>query len=303
MSKKNKKHKIQAKDSSKDRKLLKNIIIALLLCGLVVGAGLFKVAKIKNNEHFDPDRPGSLFYSETAFHYRYAEIVATENNPLQIIRNDTFVQYPETIDALKYYTIMMEFVCGYVYRIINFGLPFNLFLIYFTCFLSSLPLIIVYLIAKRLFGNDFVAVGASLFYLSTPMGYARMLTGPFLREDFALVFLLLSLWMIIILFEQERRPVLGVVTGLTIVFSLSSWHFSQFVYICTLPFFFWLFACRPDRLKNFLIPVIILFVAGFVVPVLKTRIFITSLLCALPIAWWQGIFCLAYAKKLCRDSF
>ncbi|MFC1599385.1 hypothetical protein ACFL2W_01215, partial [Candidatus Omnitrophota bacterium] len=284
---------------NRKKTLYKNIVIVLVLIALVVGASFFKAIKIKKNEHFSPVSPGSLFYSETAFHYRYARIIAeAKENPLPLIRNDTFVQYPQTIDSLKYYTIAMEFVYGFAYRLFNFGLPFNLFLIYFNCLFSSLPIVVIFLIAKRLFHDDFIGLGAALFYFSTPASYMRMLTAPFLREDFALVFLLLSVWLILILLETRKRLFLSFLLGILVVLSLSSWHFSQFVYICMVPFFYWIVLRRPQLLKNFLIPFLILFIAGFFVPVLKTRIFSTSILMCSFYAIFIGYFLVRYSRKL-----
>ncbi len=275
----------------------KPILIALL-CVLVLGATLFKVAKIKKNIHFTSSSPGSLFYSETAFHYRYAKIVAeSKENPCRLISNDVFVQHPDTINAFKYYTIMMELLCGFAYRIFGFGLSFNLFLIYFNCFFSSLPLVMVFLIAKRLFQDDFLAFGASLFYFTTPISYVRTTGSPFIREDFTLVFLLLSVWLILILLDKRSRPFLSLFTGFVVVFSLSSWHFSHFVYICMLPFFFWIAVNKPRLLKNFFIPLSVMFIAGFIVPALKTRIFFASIIMCSLYAMLAGYFLYKPLKK------
>ncbi|MBW2046089.1 MAG: hypothetical protein JRI96_14600, partial [Deltaproteobacteria bacterium] len=110
MSTKKKKIKPRQIVDNKNVAVYKNILIIFILTVLVLGVSFFKAIKIKKNEHFNPARPGSLFYSETAFHYRYAQIIAeAKENPFEILRNDKFVQHPHTIDVLKYYTIMMEF--------------------------------------------------------------------------------------------------------------------------------------------------------------------------------------------------
>ncbi len=271
----------------------------------MLGVSLFKIAKVKKNSHFNPASPGSLFYSEAAFHYRYAKIVAeAKENPFRTLKNDKLVQFPENINVLKYYTVMMEFACGFLYRIFDFGLPFNLFLIYFDCFFSSLPLIMVFLIAKRLFQKDFIALGASLFYLTTPASYVRTSGSPFLREDFALVFVLFGVWLILILLNGKMRPFLSLFTGIVVVFSLSSWHFSHFVYMCMLPFFYWVTVSRPQILKNFFYAFLVMFIAGFFVPVLKTRVFPTSILmCSLYTMLAGYFFSKRYKKISLRIAF
>ena len=275
---------------------IKFITICLILVIFVSGASLYKIIKIKNNSHFNPSSPSSLYYAESAFQYRHAEIVATEKNPFHILKNDKFVQYPETINVFKYETIMMEFFCGFLYRAFNFGLPFNLFLIYFISFFSSLSLVMVFLIAKKLFKDNFVSLGAAFYYAITPASCLRTAAGSFLREDFALVFLLLSVWLIMMQLDAKSKsnPLLSSISGLAIVFSLSSWHFSHFIYICMLPFFFWIFVKRPNLLKNFSYTFLIIFLAGFFMPVLKTRVFLTSILMcglyALSIAYFSRKF-------------
>ena len=264
----------QAKLSS-----IKPIVISLILILLVCGTSLYKIIKVTNNSHFNPSLPGSLYYAESAFQYRYADIIAkSEKNILDTLKNDRFIQYPETINVFKYETIMMEFFYGFLYRICNWGLPFNLFLIYAGSFFSSLSLIMVFLIAKRLFKNDLISLGAALYYITTPASYLRIAAGSFLREDFALVFLLLSVWLILIQLNTGPKIVLSSAIGLVIVFNLSSWHFNHFIYLCMLPFFFWIFAQRPNLLKNFSCVFLIVLLAGFFIPVLKTSVFLTSIL-------------------------
>jgi len=277
---------------------IKPITIYLILIVLVFGTSLYKIIKVKNNSHFNPSSPGSLYYAEAAFQYRYAEIIAKGGkNILHTLKNDRFVQYPETINVFKYETIMMEFFYGSLYRICNLGLPFNLFLIYANSFFSSLSLIMVFLIAKRLFKNDLISLGATLYYITTPASYLRIAAGSFLREDFALVFLLLSVWLIMMQLDAKSNPLLSSITGLAIVFSLSSWHFSHFIYICMLPFFFWIFAQRPNLLKNFSCVFLMVFLAGFFMPVLKTSVFLTSILMCGLYALLIAYFLKKFTKK------
>ena len=270
---------------------IKFIVICLILALLVCGASVYKIVKVKNNSHFNSASPGSLYYAEAAFHYRYAEIAAkSQKNPFDILKNDTAVQYPETINIFKYETVMMELFYGSLYRIANFGLSFNLFLIYATCFFSSLTLVGVFLIARRLFKDDIAALGAAFFYTTTPASYLRTAAGSFLREDFTLVFVLISVLLIMLQLEVKSRPFLNLTSGILVVFNLSSWHFNNFIYICMLPFFFWLFAARPAILKNFFYSFLPIFAAAFLIPILKTRGFATSILTCGPYAILAAYF-------------
>ncbi len=254
------------------------IIFAAVIC-LVFGISLYKFVKVENNNHFQPSSPGSLYYAEAAYHYRYADIAAkSKSNPFDILSNDTAVQYPEKINVFKYETVMMELFYGLLYRLANFGLPFNLFLILTSCFFSSLVIIGVFLIARRLCGDNIFALAAALFYATTPASYLRTAAGSFLREDFALVFLMISILFIILQIEGRSRPILSISSGVLVVFSLSSWHFNQFIYICMLPFFCWIYVTKPEVLKNFFYTFLLIFAAGLVIPVLNTSGFATSLL-------------------------
>ena len=179
----------------------------------------------------------------------------------------------------------------------NFGLPFNLFLIYASCLFSSLPLLGVFLIARKLFKDDILALASALFYAATPASYLRTAAGSFLREDFTLVFVLISAWLIMLQLELKPRPVLSIASGLLIVFNLSSWHFNNFIYICMMPFFFWLFAARPALLKNFFYCLLPICAAGFLIPVLKTRGFLASILMCGPYALLAGYFLGRSIKK------
>lgn len=258
---------------------------------LVLGTSLYKIVKVKHNSHFDPSSPGSLYYAEAAFHYRYAEIAANSaKSPFNIFKNDTAVQHPETINIFKYETVMMELLYGFLYRIVNFGLPFNLFLIYATCLFSSLTAAGVFLIARKLFKDDAIAFAAALFYATTPASYLRTAAGSFLREDFTLVFVLISVLLMMFQLEIKSRPFLNIISGILIAFNLSSWHFNNFIYICMMPFFFWIFATRPAMLKNFCYSFLLVFTAGFLIPVLKTRGLATSILMCGPYAILTAYF-------------
>lgn len=269
-------------------------IVFVILAALVFSVSLYKIVKVKNNSHFNPSSPGSLYYSESAFQYRYAEMVANGGGKdlFNTLRNDTAVQYPETVNVFKYETIMMELFYGFLYRICNFGLSFHLFLIYANCFFSSLPLILVFLITNRLFKNNIAGLCAALFYATTPISYLRTAAGSFLREDFTMVFLLLSVLLLIRQLNNKPRPILSVCSGLVIAFNLSSWHLTGFIYISMLPFFFWLFITKPNLLRNFLYTSLVVFIAGLTVPVLTTANFITSIfmcgLYALAAAYFLG---------------
>lgn len=277
----------------------KNTIIFLILAALVLSITAFKIIKVKKNSHFDPARAGSLFYSEAAFQYRHAQIIAEgKEDPFQALKNDKSVQYPETINVFKYYTVMMEFLYGYLYRIFNFGLPFHLFLIYLNCLFSSLSLIPVFFITRKIFRNDAMAIGSCLFYITTPASFLRTATGSFLREDFALLFILTSIWLLLAMFYNKKHALFSIFAGLLIAFSLSSWHFSNFVYMCMLPFFYWICITKPELLKNFFYCLIVIFIAGIFVPVLRARVFITSIFMCSAYAMFTCYFLFKVYKKL-----
>jgi hypothetical protein len=179
----------QSKSSEENKSIVFGIIknpwlIAFLLILVFLLFSYFKVLKIEKNPHYNSLEPGSLFFSEASYHYRYALIFSQENSPFYSTSHDTIVEYPGITNSFKKETISMEILVGYLYRILPLKhVPFHIFVIYFQCFFSSLALIIIFFITKLISKNNFIAFLSVLFYISIHASYGRMIVGVFGRED------------------------------------------------------------------------------------------------------------------------
>src|SRR5206468_1705192 len=92
----------------------------LWLCLLLVAViyvfhvGL-KTSKIFSNPTWSATDEVGQFWSETAFHYRFAKFFA-EHDDWSELRHDRSVQYPDTIDDWAEFTVAMEVPVGVLYR-------------------------------------------------------------------------------------------------------------------------------------------------------------------------------------------
>ncbi len=183
-----------------------------------------------------PDRTVSqlghygYFWSERAFHYRVALMFAGVGAPApSILHHDVGQQYPEGVDAWREYTLLMEPVYGFLYRLAgNQSRPFVEFLLGLVPLIHVLLLWPVYAAARTLGGTRPAAVAAALVTASCSLGFARLAGSLLLKEDFALLLLMgfvaLHLWA----WRRGSRLALAAAAAL-LVAVLASWHLSQYL--------------------------------------------------------------------------
>lgn len=206
----------------------------LLLC-LAIVAGLFcfhvhlKTAKIFANPTWSATDEVGQFWSESAFHYRFAKFFA--EHPVSDwgqLSHDRSVQYPDTIDDWAEFTVAMEVPVGVLYRWFQPATPFHVFVVWYDCIVSSLTLFGVFFMARALWRSDLAGVFASALYASLYPSYGRTVKNLFLREDFAIPLIVFALFFTVRAL-QEQRTRDQVCAALFWLAALASWHLTQFV--------------------------------------------------------------------------
>jgi asparagine N-glycosylation enzyme membrane subunit Stt3 len=188
-----------------------------------------KLTKISANPTWNATDEVGQFWSEFAFHYRFAKFFA--EHPVsdwgQLTR-DRHVQYPDTIDDWAEFTVAMEVPVGVLYRWLRPATPFHVFVVWYDCLVSSLTLFAVFFLARALWRSDWAGVLASLFYAALYPSYGRTVKNLFLREDFAIPLIVFALFFTMrAIQEQKIRD--QVVAALIWLAALASWHLTQFV--------------------------------------------------------------------------
>jgi asparagine N-glycosylation enzyme membrane subunit Stt3 len=152
-----------------------------------------KTTKIFRNATWDAHDEVGQFWSEFAFHYRFAKIFAEKSDWSQL-SHDRSVQYPDTIDDWAEFTVVMEVPVGVLYRWLKPAMPFHVFVVWYDCLVSSLSLFAIFFLTRALWRSDAAGVFAIAFYATLYPSYGRTVKNLFLREDFAIPLLLFALF-------------------------------------------------------------------------------------------------------------
>jgi hypothetical protein len=198
---------------------------------LVLAAALvFSIAvRVRNY----PDH--SLFHSDAALRYRYAEMVG-QGRPVPIV--DSLVQAPEGLRVRALDFILEDVVAGNVYRLAaRFvpGLEFPVYLKWFVCLFSSLMVLVVYLLGSAVWRKRAAGLLSAAFYAVSLPSFERVV-GNYLREEFTLPFIFLSLYCFVRALGERgssrRAHGAGLGAGVFVFLALSSWHLSSFYLLC-----------------------------------------------------------------------
>ncbi|MFH1680063.1 MAG: hypothetical protein ABIH26_05390 [Candidatus Eisenbacteria bacterium] len=207
----------------------------LLLAAL---ASLWKIHLFEASPRYDPRTDRLLFWTESAFHYRYAKMVA-EGKPIPEI--DYAAQMPEGLRPFSHITIGMELVSGALFRALRAaGLvdaPFHVFLIRFICWFSSLSILGAYLAGRAVWRGAWTGAAAAALYAVSPLGYYR-LVGNYGREDFTLPLLFFFVAFFFRTLGEERRGrrlIEANIAGFFAAASLATWHLSRFFLLAFAP--------------------------------------------------------------------
>lgn len=178
-----------------------------------------------------PQGPYGFFWSERAFHYRTVLLLSGGRDwgfdPVAQLDHDTFQQYPDGVDAWAEYTLLMEPVYAQLYRwFARDGEIPATFLLRLIPLIHALLLPLIFLVARGLGIRPLPALLAVLVYATAAMGYARWTGSLLLKENFALIWLML--WLAGH-FRHLHTRAWGslVVACLGLFLLLVSWHLGQ----------------------------------------------------------------------------
>lgn len=177
---------------------------------------------------------------------------------------DKKVHHPEGLKVRSLIHLTEDWVIGQSYRIFIKFFPkiiFTDYLKYFVSIFSSLSVIIIFFFATSFWGNRPSGFLSALFYAIGLPSFWRV-TGNYLREEFALPFLFLSLYLFWRAMTNRRSGFFLFFSGLSLTIGLITWHLSQFFFSLFALFLIFLFFLerREDTFKSlylFLLPIII----------------------------------------------
>lgn len=236
-----------------------------------------KINTLHRTAYFDRSDDTGLFWTESAFHYRYAKMAAF-GRPLP--ETDRVMQYPEGIHVYRDEMPVMEQVSGWLYRVLPHGKkPFHVFLLELVCVYSTLILLPAGWMAFHLFRRPQAGILTVLFYALTFPAIGPVVIFGFVRQDFALPILFAATcWWVV--GTEQRKWKMELLGALAMAAAFSSWHLAQFYYLvlligCTVAFFIradW----RSEFARSLAIMTAVLFLAGLLVPALRTSRLILS---------------------------
>lgn len=262
------------------------LCLALVAAVYVFHVG-FKLAKITAHPTWDAQDEVGQFWSETAFHYRFAKFFAGSGD-WSVLSQDRSVQYPDTIDDWAEFTVAMEVPVGVLYRWLKPAVPFHVWVVWYDCVVSSLTLFGVFFLARALWRNDWAGTVASLLYAALYPSYGRTVKNLFLREDFAIPLIVFALFFTVRAIQgQKLRD--QVLAGALWLAALASWHLTQFVLAVGVGAAVLVYLGKGTTPR---VPwlVIVLAAGGVLIPVLRAKQFYLSpvmcVLLALSLAVW-----------------
>lgn len=262
------------------------LLCAGLLVFLCAGHALFKIAKIEAHPTWDPQDDTGQFWSEFAFHYRYAQFFAS--HPVSdwgLLSRDRSVMWPETVDGWREFTIAMEIPVGLAYRWCQPATPFHVWVVRYDCVVSSLSVVGVFLLAAALWRSRVAGLVAATLYATLYPSYGRTVLNLFPREDFAVPLILLALWLSALVLRRETTASsrwLPVLAALAWTAALASWHLTQFLFVLWVGAVALVWLIRPEMLRvrvdrRALVAGLAALVAGgLIVPVLREKLVVVS---------------------------
>jgi hypothetical protein len=246
-----------------------------------------KTAKIFANPTWDAKNEVGQFWSEFAFHYRFAKFFAEHEDWSELSR-DRSVQYPDTIDDWAEFTVAMEVPVGVLYRWLWPAVPFHVFVVWYDCLVSSLSLFAVFFLGRALWRSNGAGLFASALYATLYPSYGRTVKNLFLREDFAIPLIIFALFFTVRAL-QEKKVRDQILAGFLWLGAMASWHLTQFVFAVAIGAAGLVYLGKGETPR---IPwlVIILAAGSVIIPVLRAKqLFVSPAFCvmyALALAVW-----------------
>ena len=257
-------------------------LFSLVIIGVIfISLSLLKIYKVTRSVYYTKDE-SSIFWTEGAFQYRYARMVAM-NRKIPII--DKKAEFPEGYPVKKLHPTLMEVTAGYLYRFMPIKCPFHIFLVFLMGFYSSISVIAVYLISSFLWENRMIGVFSSLLYSLTLSASMSVLNIGYQLQDFALPFIFLHIFFYLKAESVKDNRIFSLkgsgysaLSGAFLFISLASWHLTQFYYVVFLVYImFRLLYDKNYSIGHFIVVSFFLFLAGFTIPILNPGIFFLSI--------------------------
>lgn len=235
----------------------------------------YKLAAVFSTHGFPVHDATPLFWTESALQYRTARRVAATGVTEAVMKE---AQYPEGLDVKNRLTVVMETVCGYLYRLcIPKTVPFHTFLIIVIALYSSVGVVPLYLTVKFLHGSSAGLLAAAL-YAVTPAVYTTVTAPGFELQDFALPLIFFHVYFFARAYTAERSIYqYSFISGAFLFAALASWHLTQFYYLLLVGFVIVCVLFTRFDVKPFSIIVAINILAGLAIPALRNLGFVLSL--------------------------
>lgn len=262
---------------------LKSIYISVMLLIIFVFSVFYRIRLNTNPEYYDPRDPTAFYWTENALQYHYAELIA---NGKSIPAYDSKLQAPEGVKIFENLTILMEYPCGWLYRLLRLkekNILFHTWTISYIAICASLGIFAIYLLCQSL-GINYnysILAGALLSFSLVSVGRS---TFGFLNEDFALPFFILGLAGYLYAIKKPRYFIIfSMISGGCFLISLCSWHFSRFMFLALISISIlniWIFE-KGSRIKEnamvIFYTLVIPFIGSLIVPVLRSRLYFLSI--------------------------
>ena len=234
----------------------------------------FKIHLYKSIPYFSPTKENAFYYTEGALQYRFARFIAEGKH---IPYYDWMLQFPEGVFPFRQFTLLMEYVSGFIYKILHLKIPFHLYLVYFVCLFSSLSIFGIYFLSYSLYKDWKAIFWSILFYAFSVPSFGRII-GNFGREFFAPPLIIFAVGFFI-RYLENKKTLDALFFILFYILSILSWHLSQFFFVV---FFSPLLIFRIKTLvslrKIFLITAITNIIMYLTSPLLFEKKFIISTL-------------------------
>ncbi len=277
----------------------KKIFIIITLLAIYSISMQYRIRLSKHPEYYDPDDPTAFYWTENALQYHYAELVGSGKS---IPTFDPNLQAPEGVKIFENLTILMEYPCGWLYRLLKLkqrNILFHTWAIVFIAGCASLSTFAIYLLSRAIGINHFYSIIAGLIFNFSLVAVGRSTFG-FLNEDFSLPFIICGIaGYFYALKKPEKKIFFSILSGLLFLISLCSWHFSRFVFFAfiLISIFNLVIFEKGSMIKEKAIvlfyTLLVPFLGSFFVPVLKSRLYFTSAPFALGFGLILGIFLFA----------
>ncbi len=172
------------------------------------------------------------YWSEGAFQYRYAKLVAEGKSLPEL---DKRAEHPDGLLLKRDMTLFMEPICGWLYRVVFASrIPFHLFVIWFVAVVSSVTIFPVFFLVRSLTKSNAISGIAAAYYALNPASYSRAI-GTFEYENFALPIFFVG---VAAFYEATygttndrpyRSRAWAIVATLSLLTAIVSWHFAAFL--------------------------------------------------------------------------